>query len=94
VFANVVKHASATRVTVRTWSADHVIYLAVEDNGVGMPPPEERGHGRGLGNIRVRAEKIGAHIRYYSAWPGTGVEFAFQMQDPDSHSNSAWPPIE
>ncbi len=94
VFANVVKHARATRVTVRTWSADHVIYLAVEDNGVGMPPPEERGHGRGLGNIRVRAEKIGAHIRYYSAWPGTGVEFAFQMQDPDSHSNSAWPPIE
>lgn len=84
VFANVVKHAQAHRVTVRTWALHGVVYLSVEDDGVGMPAPQDRGQGRGLGNLRVRAEKIGAQVRFYATWPGTGVEFSFPVTPDDA----------
>lgn len=93
VFANVVKHAQAHRVTVRTWHADGVVYLSVEDDGVGMPAPEDRTTGRGLGNIRVRAEKIGARVRYYGTWPGTGVEFSFPTGASEPGVASDWSPL-
>ncbi|WP_101048641.1 sensor histidine kinase [Macromonas nakdongensis] len=80
IFANVVKHAHARRVTVRTWADATAVYLAVEDDGIGLPPNDQRSEGRGLGNIAVRAEKIGAEVRFYATWPGTGVEFAFPIQ--------------
>lgn len=80
IFANVVKHAHARRVTVRTWADAARVYLAVEDDGIGLPPNDQRSEGRGLGNIAVRAEKIGADVRFYATWPGTGVEFAFPIQ--------------
>lgn len=80
IFANVVKHAHAHRVSVRTWADADRVYLAVEDDGIGLPPNERRSQGRGMGNIAVRAEKIGAEVRFYATWPGTGVEFAFPIQ--------------
>ncbi|WP_180683265.1 sensor histidine kinase [Tepidicella baoligensis] len=83
IFANVVKHSRATAVTVRTFSDAEAVYLCVEDNGIGLSvDPSASGNGRGLGNLRVRAAKLGAHIRFYSVNPGTGVEFRFPMQHP------------
>jgi len=80
VFANVVKHAQARRVTVRTWAEQGVVYLSIEDDGVGLPGPEDRGRGRGMSNIRTRAEKLEVQVRFYPTWPGTGVEFAFPLR--------------
>ncbi len=83
VLANVVKHARASRVRVRTWDgADGRVYLAIEDDGQGAsvavaPGQVVRIVGRGLSNIRNRAEQIGAHVRFYDAAPGLGVEFRF-----------------
>lgn len=82
ILANVVKHARATRVTVRTWHEGSTVYLSVTDNGVGLPnplspAPTSQGGGRGLKNIQDRAERIGALVRFYDAAPGVGVEFAF-----------------
>lgn len=83
IFANVVKHSRATEVTVRTASDGQAVYLYVEDNGVGMSRDVAGGGGgRGLGNLRVRAAKLGARIHFYNAKPGTGVEFRFPMQHP------------
>lgn len=83
IFANVVKHARATAVVVRTAADDQAVYLNVEDNGIGFTPDGEGGNkGRGLGNLRVRAAKLGAHIRFYTNNPGTGVEFKFPTQHP------------
>ena len=90
VFANVVKHAQASRVTVRTWADGQRVYLAVEDDGVGLPPPEQRRQGRGLNNIHLRAEKLGAQVRFYPTWPGTGVEFSFPIQHPGVNPSSDW----
>lgn len=76
VFANIIKHARASRVTVRTWTQEGRPMLSVTDNGVGLGPGYREG-GRGLSNIRLRATEIGAHVRFGDAAPGTTVEFAF-----------------
>jgi signal transduction histidine kinase len=36
--------------------------------------------GRGLGNIRLRAAKIGAQVDIASAQPGTSVTFSFKLE--------------
>ncbi|MFN3612519.1 sensor histidine kinase [Tepidimonas sp.] len=91
IFANVVKHAGAQRITVSTWQRDEHIVLSVEDDGVGMPPPQARqAQGRGLRNVLTRAAKIGAEVRFYDAHPGTGVELAFPRHGPTPESDSDW----
>lgn len=80
VFANVLKHAQATRVTVRTWAADGNVYLSVCDNGVGLthkPDTALATGGRGLNHIRLRAEAIGVEVVFAAAHPGTCVSFKF-----------------
>jgi signal transduction histidine kinase len=80
VFANVVKHAHASRVTVRTWEEGGRIGLSVADNGVGLgsrPDAVFQGSGRGIGNMRLRAAEIGATVSFSSAQPGTCVSFVF-----------------
>ena len=85
VFANILKHSKASRVTVRTSCSQEAIFLFVEDNGVGFSDaPAENYRGRGLGNLKVRAQSIGAHIRFFNTFPGTGVEFRFPIHcEPD-----------
>ncbi len=84
VFANVVKHAHATRVTVRTWTEGDHVFLSVCDNGAGLgeaPGLAFREGGRGISNIRLRAGEIGAEVRFLSAKPGTCVRFRFDLMD-------------
>lgn len=91
IFANVVKHARAQRITVSTWLRDEHIVLSIEDDGVGMPPPQVRQtEGRGLRNVLTRAAKIGADVRFYDAHPGTGVELVFPVHGPTPESDSGW----
>jgi signal transduction histidine kinase len=84
VFANVLKHAHASRVTVRTWAEAGRVYLSVSDNGVGLgagPDPAFRDGGRGISNIRLRAAEIGAEVRFSTEPPGTCVCFCFAGPD-------------
>lgn len=87
VFANVVKHAHASRVTVRTWSEGGRVFLSVTDNGVGLgeePDLAFRDGGRGISNIRLRAIKIGADVRFRTVQPGTCVSFCFDAPEQDA----------
>jgi len=83
ILANVVKHARARRVRVRTWEGgDGSVHLAIEDDGQGASLAAKAGQsgqltGRGLNNIRNRAAQIGAAVHFYDAAPGLGVEFRF-----------------
>ena len=83
VFANVVKHAQASRVTVRTWEEGGRVRLSVADDGVGMGLTDPASSGglpgqrQGLGNLRVRAAAMGAHLHFSSGGPGTVVSFIF-----------------
>jgi signal transduction histidine kinase len=82
VFANVVKHAHASRVTVRTWATDGWVHLSVIDNGIGLGNKPELAFssgGRGTGNIRLRAAEIGAEVVFSAASPGTCVAFSFAV---------------
>lgn len=86
VFANVVKHAQASRVTVRTWEEGGRVGLSVADNGVGMgftdttSPGFSPGQGRGIKNLRARAQAIGAELHFAPNSPGTVVSLVFGTQ--------------
>ena len=80
VFANVVKHAHARRVMVRTGVEDGRVFLLVCDDGVGIGHADGdafRPGGRGLGNIRLRAAEIGAEVHISDGAPGTCVKLRF-----------------
>lgn len=68
---NVVKHAQASAVDVRLRLAGARLELEVRDNGVGTQAPPGAGHG--VGNMRVRAEKLGGRLDVAPAQPGTRV---------------------
>lgn len=91
ILANVVKHARARRVTVSTWRRDDQVILTIEDDGIGLPPPEQRpARGKGLRNVLTRAAKLGASVRFYDAHPGTGIEFSFTLQPGAAVRDSGW----
>jgi signal transduction histidine kinase len=58
---NAGKHARATEFSV-TISVDDDLCLEVVDNGRGTQPSKKPGSGRGLKNIRGRAEKLGGSL--------------------------------
>ncbi|MGF7078495.1 sensor histidine kinase [Mucilaginibacter sp. UYCu711] len=69
---NAIKHSKASTIAVKTFADEQTLYIAVNDNGVGINPDNARPNGMGLGNIRQRVEKFdgtlsienneGAHI--------------------------------
>jgi signal transduction histidine kinase len=79
VFANVLKHARARRVTVSTRDLGDQVELCVRDDGVGLAALREtpRAGGRGIGNIRLRASELGVAVSFEDARPGTCVRFLF-----------------
>lgn len=70
---NVLKHAHATRVTLGLTCADDIFELTVIDDGVGFDPDDPaHQEGNGLGNLRTRADEIGAELSLESS-PGRGT---------------------
>ena len=87
VFANVLKHAQAQRVTVSTRDLGGQVELCVRDDGVGLGQLDgmrATGSGRGMGNIRLRAAELGVAVSFEDARPGTCVRFLFPLQQPGS----------
>jgi signal transduction histidine kinase len=82
-FANVVKHARATRVDVRLWTSEDGTGVRISDNGRGfIPPPDGRSpHGHiGLTSMRERAELVGGRFSLMSS-PGSGTTVEFVVPD-------------
>jgi signal transduction histidine kinase len=77
VFANIIKHSQATMVEVRTATrvddagAQRVL-LIVADNGRGLGTGQRDG-GRGMDNLRTRADALGAQLRMSAAQPGQAL---------------------
>ena len=73
--ANTVKHAGATRVTVRAHRRrDGSVEFAIADDGCGTSPEQlgRRGHHQGVDAMRERASGIGATLRFEPT-PGGGT---------------------
>jgi signal transduction histidine kinase len=92
---NVMKHASADRVTLRlTTTAAGGVRLLVEDDGVGFEPGGAgAGAGRGgdpsygLVGMRERAELVGATLQVTSV-AGTGTRVEVELPAPSSRHSS------
>jgi signal transduction histidine kinase len=79
---NVLKHAGATEVTVRTAIGNDptgrsAILVDVIDNGHGYTPGAESG--RGLGNMRRRARELGGSIEFSSSPAGSRVRLILPL---------------
>jgi signal transduction histidine kinase len=70
--SNALRHGRATRITLRMHKGDREVCLLVQDNGAGFNADRQREGGHGLGNMRARAERIGATLRVTST-PGKGA---------------------
>ena len=68
---NVVKHAAATRLTLRLTRTNGHLYLQIVDNGRGYDPTQTSG-GMGLGNIRERLTRLNSEFAI-SSEPGGGT---------------------
>lgn len=70
--SNALRHGGASLITVRVHQGDHAVCLLVQDNGTGFDAATRRHGGQGLGNMRARAERLGATVRLTSL-PGEGT---------------------
>jgi signal transduction histidine kinase len=71
--SNTVRHADASLATIEVTSTGGEVRLVIADDGIGFDAgaPAGQGH-QGLGNMRRRAESLGARIEVESA-PGRGT---------------------
>jgi signal transduction histidine kinase/streptogramin lyase len=68
---NALKHAQAKTISVRLHIGASALSLIVNDDGHGFDLSHTRPGGNGLGNLRKRAESIGATLTMYSSTSGT-----------------------
>ena len=74
---NVVKHSGAELVRVVLEQRENQLVLLVQDNGRGQAGPAP-GQGRGLGNMRRRAESVGGTVEY-GCGPGAGFRVLVRL---------------
>lgn len=63
---NCIRHAQATRATVKLRHSKARIYLIILDNGVGFSSSESHLRGYGLSNMESRARKLGGRLQVQS----------------------------
>lgn len=87
--SNVCRHAKATHVEVDARvDADGALTIRVSDDGVGFDESTEpNGSGRGLGNMRWRADMIHASIEW-SRRPGGGTEVTLRRSGENRSAGS------
>lgn len=74
---NIIRHARATRVTIRLCGDEHTVSCSVEDDGEGFDPESLAGRTAGLGLrlMQDRLEAVGGSLAIISA-PGRGTKLA------------------
>jgi len=82
---NVIKHASASQVTVRITFVESVLTISIRDNGVGFRPAGPSS-GNGLVNMKRRMEDIGGACAIESH-PGEGTIVHLRLPIEYSHSD-------
>lgn len=80
---NVLRHAGARTIRVRTRSLDGesalaAIFVEVADDGRGMSEPVSPG--RGMDNMKLRAQEIGAVLEIHSTSSGTAVRVRMPLR--------------
>lgn len=76
--SNALRHAEANTVSVVLVREDGAALLEVEDDGRGFEPQAAVESGRGLGNLRARAEALGGVLEIRSE-PGAGTSVRIRI---------------
>ncbi len=76
--SNALRHGGASLVTVRVHEGGDEVCLLVQDNGTGFDSAAPRAGGHGLANIRARADRLGATVRFTSK-PGEGTRVVITL---------------
>ena len=76
---NVLKHAQARQVMVRLDKQGHCLRMTIADDGQGMGILAS-GAGRGLPNMRARAQRLGARLHVDASPAGTVVALEIDLQ--------------
>jgi signal transduction histidine kinase len=87
-FANIIKHAHATRIVVATASSSEHVWVRIRDNGTGFDVAAAmHAGGKGLQNQRRRAEAVGAEITWQADANGSCMALRLPVQrgSADSH---------
>jgi len=75
---NVLKHAQARQVEIELQCCDDRVIFAVSDDGTSFNASRSTsGSGRGLANMRSRAQRLAGDLRIEAGNPGTRVELRF-----------------
>jgi signal transduction histidine kinase len=82
--ANVVKHAGASRATLRVGTDDGVVVLEIADDGQGFDANDTFPGHYGLESMRSRAEEIGAKVTIVSGDGGGTVVRVEAAAEPDA----------
>jgi signal transduction histidine kinase len=95
ILNNVIKHAHAESVDVDIWSEDNMLWIRVEDDGIGFQNPKAESDssngegGYGLVNIRERLKQIDGQFEIeYEPGVGTRVKFAAPLRLNEMHQQS------
>lgn len=75
---NIVKHASASRVSLRLEAGLDIVSIDIKDNGSGFDPQGRYPGHLGLNTMRERAESLGGKLEIESA-PGMGTRVCVQV---------------
>jgi signal transduction histidine kinase len=75
---NIVKHASASAVTLQGWQQDERLMLVLEDDGCGLPPGSGQ-QGFGLTGMRERVKALGGTLTI-SCTHGTRVSVSLPLR--------------
>ena len=79
MFGNIIKHAQARHIDVVAQARNGQIVLEIKDDGVGFDPQSNAASmGRGLQNMRARAEALGATLELHTAH-GEGVHWILAL---------------
>ena len=73
---NALRHAEAKNIVIAVISRGDTLTISVKDDGRGLPA--EATHGRGLNNMRARAQRLGGELSIANATPG--VEVRLQLE--------------
>ncbi len=82
IFANIIKHSSATEVSIRLYEESDDVILQIEDNGKGFDPEEAGSQRRGFGlsNIKQRVNSHGGMFAVKSS-PGSGTSIKISIRN-------------
>jgi|GEM_PF-1273184 len=80
--SNALRHSGAGQVTISLAqnSPSEALTIAVKDNGVGFDPDDTSHAGKGLNNLRKRAEKLGGRLEFGPGLNGKGTTVMLMLR--------------